>query len=77
MLKYSHPWLAFILDHWPATVLLPAVLLLIAALALITRWWDRQDAATAQEQAAARTDFHVEPISLFDAGPSHDRVTAA
>jgi hypothetical protein len=77
MLKYRHPWLAFILDYWPATVFLPSVLLLVAVLALITRWWDRRDVAAAQEQVALRTDYHVEPISLFDAGSSSDRVTAA
>ena len=77
MLKYSHPWLAFILHCWPATVFLPSALLLVAVLALITRWWDHLDAATAQEQAVIRSDFHVEPVRLFDAGPSSDRVTAA
>jgi hypothetical protein len=77
MLKYSHPWLAFILDYWPATVFLPSVLLLVTALALLTRWWDRRDAATAQEPPAPQPDFHVEAISLFDPGPSSDRVTAA
>ena len=43
MLKYSHPTLALILDYWPITIFLPAILLLIAALALVTRWWDRRD----------------------------------
>jgi hypothetical protein len=77
MLRYSHPWLAYIIHQWPATVLLPSVLLLVAVLALITRWWNRVDAATAQEQAALRTDCRVEPLSLFGAGQSSDRVTAA
>jgi hypothetical protein len=77
MLKNSHPWLASILHQWPATVLLPSVLLLVAVLVLITRWWDRREAATAREQAALRTDSHVEPISLFGAGPSSDQITAA
>ena len=45
MLKYSHPWLALLLHYWPAAILLPTILLLITALALITRWWDRRDAA--------------------------------
>ena len=63
MLIYSHPWLAFafIIDYWSATVFLPSVLLLVAVLALITRWWHRRDAAPAQEQAALHADFHVEP----------------
>jgi hypothetical protein len=50
MLKYSHPVLAMVLDYWPITIFAPAVLLLIATLALITRWWDRRDQA-AQERA--------------------------
>jgi hypothetical protein len=45
MLKYSHPTLAWILDLWPVTIFAPAILLLIATLALITRWWDQQDQA--------------------------------
>jgi hypothetical protein len=43
--RYRHPVLAWILDSWPAMILLPSVLLLIAALVLITRWWDERDAA--------------------------------
>ena len=43
MLKYSHPMLALILEYWPITIFAPAILLLIATLALITRWWDRRD----------------------------------
>ena len=52
MLKYSHPTLAWILDFWPITIFAPAILLLIATLALITRWWDQQDQA-AREAARA------------------------
>jgi hypothetical protein len=57
MLKYSHPTLALVLDYWPITIFAPTVLLLIATLALITRWWDQRDRA-AQESvraAASRT----------------------
>jgi hypothetical protein len=43
MLKYSHPTLAWILDYWPITVFMPAILVLIATLALITSWWDGRD----------------------------------
>ena len=45
MLKYSHPTLALILDYWPITIFAPAILVLIATLALITRWWDGRDQA--------------------------------
>ena len=45
MLKYSHPTLALVLDYWPITIFAPAILVLIATLALITRWWDGRDQA--------------------------------
>ena len=61
MLKYSHPTLALVLDYWPITIFAPTVLLLIATLALITRWWDRRD-RVAQEslRPAASTTGAVE-----------------
>jgi hypothetical protein len=43
MFKYSHPVLAILMHYWPSMVLLPAILILIAALAMITRWWDGRD----------------------------------
>jgi hypothetical protein len=43
--KHNHPTLAWMLDYWPATILLPSILILIAVLALTTRWWDKRDAA--------------------------------
>ena len=43
MLKYSHPTLAVLLNYWPSLIFLPTILLMIAALALITRWWDQRD----------------------------------
>lgn len=52
MLKYTHPTLAWLLDLWPITIFAPTVLLLIAILALITRWWDQRDQAARE---AART----------------------
>ena len=45
MLKYSHPWLAVLIHYWPSLVLLPTLLLLVAALAMITRRWDARDEA--------------------------------
>ena len=53
MLKYSHPTLALVLDYWPITIFAPTVLLLIATLALITRWWDRRDQAAQESVRAA------------------------
>jgi hypothetical protein len=51
--KYRHPILSWILDSWPAMILLPSVLLLIAVLVLITRWWDERDAARETVRRAA------------------------
>jgi len=53
MLKYSHPTLALVLDYWPITIFAPTVLLLIATLALITRWWDQRDRAAQESVRAA------------------------
>jgi hypothetical protein len=50
MLKYSHPMLALILEYWPITIFAPAILLLIATLALITRGWDRRDREARENQ---------------------------
>jgi hypothetical protein len=52
MLKYSHPTLAWILDYWPVTIFAPLILVLIATLALVTRWWDQRD-QEAREAARA------------------------
>ena len=49
MWRYTHPELYVLLRHWPATVLLPLVLVLIAVLALITRRWDQRDLERLQE----------------------------
>jgi len=48
------------IEHWPLLVLTPAVLLLIAVLALITRHWDQRDEVAARE-TARRADHRVEP----------------
>lgn len=54
--RYNHPTLAWMLDYWPAVILLPGILLLLAVLALITRWWDQKDAALqAADQGAYST----------------------
>ena len=50
-LKYNHPVVYDLLRHWPATVLLPCIFLVIAALAMITKWWDGHDAEQTREQS--------------------------
>ena len=59
MLKYSHPTLALILDYWPVTIFMPAILLLIATLALVTRWWDRRDQEARESVQAPATPTGV------------------
>jgi hypothetical protein len=62
--RYNHPTLAWMLDYWPATILLPAVLLLLAVLALITRWWDRKDEFAAQQTGrGAATPARARPMA--------------
>ena len=62
--RYNHPTLAWILDYWPATILLPTILLLLAVLAVITRWWDQRDQVTAQERSRlAATLSRPEPLA--------------
>jgi hypothetical protein len=74
MLKYSHPILAYVLHYWPVTVFLPAILLLIAVLAVITRRWDARDAAAAQQKARqAQRSVNVVEI---DNGPGRGRQVA-
>ena len=59
MLKYSHPTLAWVLDLWPITIFAPMILLLIATLALITRWWDQRDQAAREAVRAAAPAANV------------------
>ena len=52
----SPPVLDVVLDQWPLLLFVPAVLLLVAALAGVTRWWDRKDEAhVAEKRVADRT----------------------
>ena len=37
------PWLAVMIGQWAMLILMPTLLLLIAVLALVTRWWDQRD----------------------------------
>jgi len=43
MLQQSHPVLAWILEYWTITIFVPAILVLVAVLTLVTRRWDRRD----------------------------------
>ena len=48
------PVLDLLAEQWPVLIFLPSVLLLVAVLALVTRRWDRRDAAArAQKRRAA------------------------
>jgi len=46
----NHPTLAWVVDYWPAVVLMPTILLMIAVLVLVTRWWDRRDESVRARQ---------------------------
>jgi len=55
MLKNNHPTLAWVLDYWPVVLGIPALLLMVAVLALVTLWWDRRDESARQRADGART----------------------
>jgi len=40
----SRPVLDLFVEQWPLLIFVPAVLILVAVLAGVTRWWDRWDA---------------------------------
>lgn len=40
----SRSLLDLFVEQWPMLILVPAVLVLLAVLAGVTRWWDRRDA---------------------------------
>jgi hypothetical protein len=46
----NHPTLAWFVDYWPSVVFVPTILLVIAALALVTHWWDRRDESIQSRQ---------------------------
>jgi TRAP-type C4-dicarboxylate transport system permease small subunit len=43
--KYDHPALAWVMGHWQLMIMMCGVLLLLAGLASITRWWQQKDEA--------------------------------
>jgi hypothetical protein len=50
----SRPLLDVFLAYWPLLIFVPAVLVLITVLVLVTRWWDRRDAARAAGPSPVR-----------------------
>ena len=52
----SRPVLDLFVEQWPLLIFVPAVLLLVAVLAAVTRWWDRRDAQRPAETTARRAD---------------------
>jgi hypothetical protein len=47
----SHPVLAWVLEYWTITIFVPAILVLVAVLALVTRRWDRRDESARQPRS--------------------------
>jgi len=64
MLEQSHPVLAFFLQYWTIAIFLPAVLLLIAVLVLVTGWRDGRDAVAAQQKARQAQPVPSRPRSI-------------
>src|SRR4051794_41721751 len=52
----SRPVLDLFVEQWPLLIFVPAVLILIAVLAGVTRWWDRRDAERSAEPTARQAD---------------------
>jgi hypothetical protein len=52
----SRPVLDLFVEQWPLLIFVPAVLILIAVLAGLTRWWDRRDAERSAEPTARQAD---------------------
>ena len=52
----SRPVLDLFVEQWPLLIFVPAVLILVAVLAGVTRWWDWRDAERSAETTARRAD---------------------
>src|SRR3954447_3678486 len=52
----SRPVLDLFVEQWPLLIFVPAVLILVAVLAGVTRLWDRRDAERSAETTARRAD---------------------
>jgi len=57
----SRPVLDLFVEQWPLLIFVPAVLILIAVLAGVTRWWDRRDAERSADTTARRADAATGP----------------
>jgi hypothetical protein len=53
----SRPVLDLFVEQWPMLIFVPAVLILVAVLAGVTRWWDRRDAERPAETTAWRAEI--------------------
>jgi hypothetical protein len=70
--KYNHPTLAWMLDYWPAAILLPSILILIAVLALTTRWWDKRDAAGETARRGVESAESIEAAEAAEAAEASE-----
>jgi hypothetical protein len=52
----SRSVLDLFVEQWPLLIFVPAVLILVAVLAGVTRWWDGRDAERSAETTARRAD---------------------
>ena len=52
----SRPVLDLFVEQWPMLIFVPAVLIIVAVLAGVTRWWDRRDAKRSAATTAQRAD---------------------
>jgi hypothetical protein len=50
----SRSVLDLFVEQWPMLIFVPAILILIAVIAGVTRWWDRRDAQRSAETTARR-----------------------
>ncbi len=55
----SRPVLDLFVEQWPMLIFVPAVLILVAVLAGVTRWWDRRDAERSAGTTARRADAAI------------------
>ena len=70
----SRPVLDLFVEQWPLLIFVPAVLILIAVLAGVTRWWDRRDAKRSADTTARRVDATAGPeVAARFARPAESR----